>query len=101
MIKSEFEKKFYIRKQIEEEICSHIKCMYGIDEMADTICMDIQTQFYLSKSFRDRDKLTVKYIHNEPTVPCGSYGCKNPRRVSQIWCDGCQKEYREDPDAFK
>lgn len=36
-----------------------------------------------------------------PMVPCDAGGCKNPRLAVHIFCDSCQHEYNEDPEAFK
>ncbi len=38
---------------------------------------------------------------NAPMVPCGTYGCTDPRNEMDIMCASCQAEYRDDPDAFK
>lgn len=37
----------------------------------------------------------------EDRVPCGTYGCREPKLKGAIMCESCFAEYREDPDAFK
>ncbi len=36
-----------------------------------------------------------------PTVPCGTFGCNKPRNAMDPMCESCEREYQEDPDAFK
>lgn len=36
-----------------------------------------------------------------PTVPCGVYGCTEPKNAMDVMCASCLAEYKEDPDAFK
>ena len=36
-----------------------------------------------------------------PMVPCGVYGCTEPRNEMDPMCASCYQDYREDPDAFK
>ena len=38
---------------------------------------------------------------NAKMVPCGTYGCTQPKNEMDVFCDSCAAEYREDPDAFK
>jgi len=36
-----------------------------------------------------------------PMIPCGTYGCKRLKNSMDVFCDHCEAEYQEDPDAFK
>lgn len=38
---------------------------------------------------------------NAPMVPCGTYGCTEPRNEMDVMCASCYQDYKEDPDAFK
>ena len=38
---------------------------------------------------------------NAKTVPCGVYGCTEPKNEMDWGCNGCKAECAEDPDAFK
>lgn len=33
--------------------------------------------------------------------PCEMWGCENPKPLNRIMCVECEKEYHEDPEAFK
>lgn len=37
----------------------------------------------------------------EVWVPCGTYGCTNPRRDYATFCESCYRDYLDDPDAYK
>jgi hypothetical protein len=34
-------------------------------------------------------------------VPCGTYGCTQPKPEGAIFCESCYQDYKEDPDAYK
>lgn len=34
-------------------------------------------------------------------VPCGTYGCTEPKPEGAIFCKSCYQDYLEDPDAYK
>lgn len=38
---------------------------------------------------------------NAKTVPCGTYGCTEPRNEMDAMCASCYQDYLEDPDAYK
>lgn len=38
---------------------------------------------------------------NAPSVPCGIYGCTEPKNAMDAMCNSCREDYREDPDAYK
>ncbi len=38
---------------------------------------------------------------NAKMVPCGVYGCTEPRNEMDAMCPSCYQDYKEDPDAFK
>lgn len=108
-MESEFEKEFYFRKEIEDQICRYIESTYGnrLDSPNSApgyIWEDIKSGDYMlnSKYANMPKKITIKYLHNEPENFCGfTWGCNNMKRISQFMCDECKKEYEEDPDAFK
>ena len=47
-----------------------------------------------------RAEIAEKY-KNAPMVPCGVYGCTEPKNAMAIMCNSCLQDYKEDPDAFK
>lgn len=47
-----------------------------------------------------RKELEEKRKHAK-IVPCGTYGCTNPRSEYDIMCASCLEDYKEDPDAYK
>ena len=40
-------------------------------------------------------------ISARPKVVCGTYGCTNLKPEGFIFCETCQQDYRDDPEAFK
>ena len=34
-------------------------------------------------------------------VPCGTYGCTEPKPEGSVFCKSCYLDYLEDPDAYK
>lgn len=46
-------------------------------------------------------KLKAILAERNIQVPCGVYGCTRPRRKADTLCEMCEREYHEDPEAFK
>lgn len=38
---------------------------------------------------------------NAKTVPCGMYGCTEPKNEMDVMCGSCHQDYLDDPDAYK
>lgn len=64
-------------------------------------------KFIAGEKIQTFDRLIVKTPEMarrrryEKMVPCGVYGCTQPRLESATFCPSCLDDYRQDPEAYK
>jgi len=51
--------------------------------------------------FNDMWRKDLFLKQNAITVKCNLYGCKNIKYETDVMCEMCRQEYKDDPDAFK
>ena len=87
-----------------------------IDSMAEALDDDV-VQFLLhnpgmldliKRSMRSSEERThreqlkvMQPLAPVKTVPCGTYGCTEPKPLGTMFCESCYKDYLDDPDAYK
>lgn len=79
----------HLKKGIAEEVISRLNM--PLDNFKDLLAGKFERPTYGQP---------LVYAQSEYIV-CGVYGCKNTKPKSYQFCASCQRDYSEDPEAYK